>query len=94
MYISATPEGKHHGVPLRSAPFAGLANQGATCYLNSLLQSLYMTPEFRSLVYKWTYVPGQMEEREERLLFLFSVKAARAADMALSCSLLFMTSAT
>jgi ubiquitin carboxyl-terminal hydrolase 40 len=27
--------------------FIGLENQGATCYLNSLLQSMYMTPELR-----------------------------------------------
>lgn len=25
----------------------GLINQGATCYLNSLIQSLFFTPEFR-----------------------------------------------
>ena len=31
--------------------FVGLQNQGATCYLNSLLQSLYMTPELRSGVF-------------------------------------------
>ncbi|EGD73850.1 hypothetical protein PTSG_05545 [Salpingoeca rosetta] len=36
-----------------STRFVGLANQGATCYLNSLLQSLYMTPEFRNAIYKW-----------------------------------------
>ena len=29
----------------------GLENQGATCYLNSLLQSLYMSPEFRRGIY-------------------------------------------
>jgi len=27
--------------------FVGLQNQGATCYLNSLLQTMYMTPELR-----------------------------------------------
>jgi ubiquitin C-terminal hydrolase len=33
--------------------FAGLGNQGATCYMNSLLQALFMTPEFRTMIYKW-----------------------------------------
>lgn len=31
--------------------FVGLANQGATCYLNSLLQALYHLPAFKALVY-------------------------------------------
>lgn len=29
--------------------FVGLKNQGATCYLNSLLQSLYFTNSFRKV---------------------------------------------
>ena len=33
-----------------SKTFVGLRNQGATCYLNSLLQSFYMIPEFRKTI--------------------------------------------
>ena len=40
-------------------PVGGLANQGATCYLNSLLQMLYAVPEFRAFVYRgWEYDPA------------------------------------
>ncbi|KAA0151059.1 hypothetical protein FNF31_06914 [Cafeteria roenbergensis] len=35
--------------------FAGLSNQGATCYMNSLLQTLFMTPDFRDLMFRWRY---------------------------------------
>ncbi len=30
--------------------FVGLKNQGATCYLNSLIQSLYFTNAFRKVI--------------------------------------------
>ena len=33
--------------------FVGLVNQAMTCYLNSLLQTLYMTPEFRNAMYRF-----------------------------------------
>ncbi|XP_037069812.1 ubiquitin carboxyl-terminal hydrolase 47-like isoform X2 [Pollicipes pollicipes] len=33
----------------------GLVNQAMTCYLNSLLQTLFMTPEFRNAMYSWEY---------------------------------------
>lgn len=32
--------------------YVGLVNQAMTCYLNSLLQTLFMTPEFRNALYK------------------------------------------
>eukprot|EP01116_Phalansterium_solitarium_P018807 TRINITY_DN5104_c0_g1_i3.p1 TRINITY_DN5104_c0_g1~~TRINITY_DN5104_c0_g1_i3.p1 ORF type:complete len:1258 (-),score=480.84 TRINITY_DN5104_c0_g1_i3:52-3825(-) len=38
---------------------AGLKNQGATCYLNSLVQVLYMTPEFRRMIYS---IPCAVEQ--------------------------------
>ncbi|KAJ5573764.1 Ubiquitinyl hydrolase 1 [Penicillium hispanicum] len=40
----------------------GLRNQGATCYLNSLLQSLYFTNSFRKAVYK---IPTEEEATRE-----------------------------
>lgn len=36
-------------------PYRGLVNQAMTCYLNSLIQTLYMTPEFRNALYKWKF---------------------------------------
>ncbi len=33
--------------------YVGLINQAMTCYLNSLLQTLYMTPEFRNAIYRY-----------------------------------------
>lgn len=35
--------------------YRGLVNQAMTCYLNSLLQALYMTPEFRNALYQWKF---------------------------------------
>mmetsp|Transcript_7686 Transcript_7686/g.18713 ORF Transcript_7686/g.18713 Transcript_7686/m.18713 type:complete len:1339 (-) Transcript_7686:66-4082(-) len=38
---------RRQGIP------CGLRNQGSTCYLNSLLQTLYHVPEFRSFALSW-----------------------------------------
>jgi len=37
--------------PKEKTGYVGLKNQGATCYMNSMLQSLYHIPAFRRIVY-------------------------------------------
>ncbi|KAL5292060.1 USP47 family protein [Megaselia abdita] len=39
----------------QSHNYTGLVNQAMTCYLNSLLQALFMTPEFRNALYRWEF---------------------------------------
>ena len=48
--------GKFNGVDFdvkSSTGAAGLVNQGALCYLDSVLQTWFHTPEFRRAVYDW-----------------------------------------
>ncbi|CAZ81196.1 unnamed protein product [Tuber melanosporum] len=47
--------------------YVGLKNQGATCYLNSLLQSLYFTNSFRKAVYQ---IPTENEPLSNSALTL------------------------
>eukprot|EP01051_Picozoa_sp_SAG22_P001434 SAG22_NODE_56_length_23716_cov_11.146759_13_plen_350_part_00 len=44
--------------PKSATGFVGLANQGATCYLNSLVQAMFMLPAFRAAVLSWKYDPA------------------------------------
>lgn len=43
----------------------GLQNQGAMCYVNSLVQVLFMIPEFRSVVFNWKY--NKLKDGNENL---------------------------
>ncbi|KAJ8315140.1 hypothetical protein KUTeg_007290 [Tegillarca granosa] len=45
--------------------YVGLVNQAMTCYLNSLLQTLYMTPEFRNALYRWS--PDGIEDKSKSI---------------------------
>ncbi|KAJ4946982.1 hypothetical protein JOQ06_009025 [Pogonophryne albipinna] len=66
--------------------YVGLVNQAMTCYLNSLLQTLYMTPEFRNALYNWefeeseedpvTSIPHQLQ----RLFILLQTSKKRAIE--------------
>ena len=47
--------------------YVGLANQGATCYMNSLLQALYNTQEFRKELFKWRYNDKQHQRVEDSI---------------------------
>ena len=42
-------------IKIKSNKYLWLQNQGSTCYLNSLIQSLFMTPEFRQNIFSWKY---------------------------------------
>ncbi|GLD93587.1 hypothetical protein PINS_up002179 [Pythium insidiosum] len=57
--------------PTRSArnrnPFTGLSNQGATCYMNSLLQTMFMTPELRLGLYRWQCMDDDDEAEEDNI---------------------------
>lgn len=46
--------------------YVGLVNQAMTCYLNSLIQALYMTPEFRNALYNWEFERSNTESDIDR----------------------------
>ncbi|XP_059372965.1 ubiquitin carboxyl-terminal hydrolase 47-like [Carassius carassius] len=66
--------------------YVGLVNQAMTCYLNSLLQTLFMTPEFRNALYNWEFedseddpvnsIPYQLQ----RLFVLLQTSKKRAIE--------------
>ena len=41
--------------PRNKTNYCGLNNQGATCYLNSLLQAMYCTQELKEEIFNWKF---------------------------------------
>jgi len=63
--ISSSSSSSASSTPCLCFPRVGLLNQGATCYLNSLLQGLYYTPAFRTLLLQhWSYTESQHGSKE------------------------------
>lgn len=53
-------------LPRHPCGFSGIENQGATCYLNSLLQTLLYTPEFREGLFALSEEElGNLEDRDK-----------------------------
>lgn len=44
----------------KEVQYFGLINQGATCYLNAVLQSLFMTQEFKDAVERYFYYDNRL----------------------------------
>ncbi len=60
--------------------FCGLRNGGATCYMNSVIQQLFMQPRLRQLLLGATLVP-----REQAAGSQFAQLQLLVAQLALSC---------
>ncbi|XP_018115793.1 ubiquitin carboxyl-terminal hydrolase 47-like isoform X2 [Xenopus laevis] len=66
--------------------YVGLVNQAMTCYLNSLLQTLFMTPEFRNALYKWEFEESEKDAASsipyqlQRLFVLLQTSKKRAIE--------------
>lgn len=80
----AMEDGDSSDAPVLDVPnnYVGLVNQAMTCYLNSLLQALYMTPEFRNALYNWEFdgvnetrsIPFQLQKLFLNLQVRFNVE--------------------
>ncbi|CAK9439700.1 uncharacterized protein LODBEIA_P38000 [Lodderomyces beijingensis] len=69
--------------------YVGLNNQGATCYLNSLLQSYFTTKQFRKLVYEIPTKEGKNSEVAlalQRIFYLLSSSSDPVGTMELTKS--------
>ncbi|XP_038672446.1 uncharacterized protein LOC119976206 [Scyliorhinus canicula] len=49
--------------------FSGIKNQGATCYLNTLLQTLYMTPEMKETISRFVQNPPETLDKKTSICY-------------------------
>lgn len=67
MHIDAEqPNGGYDWPSHAATGHNGIVNEGATCYMNCLLQSLYFTNEFRRLIYG---IPIESEDVNDSFMF-------------------------
>lgn len=70
----------------QSHNYTGLVNQAMTCYLNSLLQALFMTPEFRNALYRWEFDNDKEDKNiPYQLQKLFLNLQVRGYSFVISC---------
>lgn len=72
--VEVSSSGSHHDVdisyaaalelsPVLKRDFVGLKNRNMTCYLNSFLQGLFFTPEFRNVIYNYIHDPSRSSKK-------------------------------
>lgn len=69
----------------------GISNQGATCYLNSLLQTLFFTTEFRGIYFFGNGTKREFQTEKSltfnfHLLFLWPLLGSRVGNCCIYCS--------
>ncbi len=57
--------------------FKGLVNNGATCYMTSVLQTLLMNPEFRCELFRWKYSREEQVKEEDCILYQLQLLFAK-----------------
>lgn len=71
--------------PLIKRDFVGLKNRNMTCYLNSFLQGLWFTPEFRNVIYNYVHDPGRSNRKSiceplQKLFLLLQLSIRDSVD--------------